>query len=122
MELDAPHPALFDALWRTAEALETEDTFTRLHLAFLVEAVHVQGLQPDAPLVPPPGMGRFNLATAEWESGPLIGDDFLSPSDATAFLRIQGTEIDEVRAQPIPSDVRNRLVLPHVHYLLRPSS
>ena len=43
-----PAPALFDALWRTAEALETEDTFTRLHLAFLVEAVHVQGLQPDA--------------------------------------------------------------------------
>lgn len=117
VEPDAPHPALFDALWRTAEALETEDTFTRLHLAFLVEAVHVQGLQPDAPLVRPPGMGRFNLATAEWESGPPIGDDFLSPSDATAFLRIQGTEIDEVRAQPIPSDVRNRLVLHHVHYL-----
>jgi DNA repair protein RecO (recombination protein O) len=117
VESDAPHPGLFDALWRTAEALETEDSFTRLHLAFLVEAVHVQGLQPDAPVVAPPGMGRFNLASAEWESGPPIGDDFLSPSDATAFLRIQGTEIAMVRFQSIPSDVRNRLVLHHVHYL-----
>ena len=117
VEPDAPHPALFDALWRTAEALETEDAFTRLHLSFLVEAVRVQGLQPDAPVVPPPGMGRFNLASAEWESGPPMGDDFLSPTDGTAFLRIQGTEVDVIRSQPIPSDVRNRLVLHHVHYL-----
>ena len=42
-------------------------------MAFLVEAVHVQGLRPDAPSLPPPGMGRFNLAGAEWESGPLSG-------------------------------------------------
>lgn len=117
VEQDAPHPALFDALWRTAELLENEPAYTRLHLCFLVEAVWVQGLKPDAPSVPPPGMGRFNLATAEWEPGPSIGDDFLSASDATAFLRIQGTEIDKIRTQPIPSDVRNRLVLQHVHYL-----
>ena len=117
VESDAPHPALFDAMWRTAVALETESSCARLHLAFLVEAVQVEGLKPDAPVAPPVGAGRFNLATAEWEQGPPIGDDFLSPSEATAFLRIQGTEIDEVRAQPIPSDVRNRLVLHHVHYL-----
>ena len=117
VESEAPHPALFDALWRTAVALETEPSCARLHLAFLVEAVQVQGLKPDAPEVPPIGMGRFNLATAEWEHGPPIGDDFLSPSEATAFLRIQGTEIDEVRTQSLPADVRNQLVLHHVHYL-----
>ena len=117
VEQDAPHPALFDALWRTAELLEKESAYSRLHLCFLVEAVWAQGLRPNAPLVPPPGMGRFNLARAEWESGPSIGDDFLSASDATTFLRIQGTEIDKIRVQPIPSDVRNRLVLQHVHYL-----
>ena len=117
VESEAPHPALFDALWRTAVALETEPSCARLHLAFLVEAVHVQGLRPDAPVDPPVGMGRFNLATAEWESGPPIGDDFLSPSEATAFLRIQGTEIADVRNQALSSDVRNRLVLHHVHYL-----
>jgi len=117
VEPGAPHPDLFDALWRTAESLEKEEVFTRLHLSFLVEAVRVQGLRPDAPEAQPSGMGRFNLASAEWESGPPVGEDFLSPSEATAFLRIQGTEIDEVRAQPIPSDVRNRLVLHHVHYL-----
>ena len=117
VESEAPHPALFDALWRTAVALETEPSCARLHLAFLVEAVQVQGLKPDAPEVPPIGMGRFNLATAEWEHGPPIGDDFLSPSEATAFLRIQGTKIDEVRTQSLPADVRNQLVLHHVHYL-----
>ena len=117
VEQDAPHPALFDVLWRTAASLENDATFSRLHLCFLVEAVWVQGLKPDANSAPPPGMGRFNLATAEWESGPAIGDDFLSASDGTAFLRIQGTEIDKIRTQPIPSDVRNRLVLQHVHYL-----
>lgn len=117
VEPDVPHPALFDALWRTATALEGEGSCSRLHLAFLVEAVQVQGLKPDAPDLPPLGMGRFNLATAEWEPGTPIGDDFLSPSDATAFLRIQGTVIDEVRHQPLAPDVRNRLVLHHVHYL-----
>ena len=117
VESEAPHPALFDALWRTAVALETEPSCARLHLAFLVEAVQVEGLKPDAPVTPPGGMDRFNLATAEWESGPPIGDDFLSPSEATAFLRIQGTEIAEVKNQALSSDVRNRLVLHHVHYL-----
>ena len=117
VEDEAPHPALFDALWRTAVALETGASCARLHLAFLVEAVHVQGLKPDAPVAPPLGMGRFNLATAEWEQGPPIGDDFLSPSEATAFLRIQGTEIDKVKSQPLPANVRNQLVLQHVHYL-----
>lgn len=117
VEPDVPHPALFDALWRTATELEGDGAFSRLHLAFLVEAVQVQGLRPDAPETPPLGMGRFNLATAEWEPGSAIGDDFLSPSDATAFLRIQGTVIDEVRHQPLAPDVRNRLVLHHVHYL-----
>ena len=39
VESEAPHPALFDALWRTAVALETEPGCARLHLAFLVEAV-----------------------------------------------------------------------------------
>ncbi len=117
MESEAPHPEVFDALWRTAEALETDAAFARLHLAFLVEAVQVQGLRPDAPVQPPSGSGRFNLASADWESGPPMGDDFLSPSEATAFLRIQGTEIDKVRSQNLPADVRNRLVLQHVHYL-----
>ncbi len=117
MEPDAPHPEVFDALWRAAEALETQVSFARIHLAFLVEAVQVQGLRPDAPLLPPLGSGRFNLASADWEAGPPMGDDFLSPSEATAFLRIQGTKIDEVRSQPLPADVRNRLVLQHVHYL-----
>ena len=117
VESDAPHPALFDVMWRTAVALETESSCARLHLAFLVEAVQVEGLKPDAPVLPPVGAGRFNLATAEWEQGPPIGDDFLSPSEATAFLRIQGTEIDEVKSQPLPADVRNQLVLQHVHYL-----
>jgi len=65
VESEAPHPALFDALWRTAVALETEPSCARLHLAFLVEAVQVEGLKPDAPVIPPGGMGRFNLATAE---------------------------------------------------------
>ena len=73
VEPDAPHPALFDALWRTAEALETEDIFTRLHLSFLVEAVRVQGLQPDAPVVPPPRHGPLQprergmgIGSADW--------------------------------------------------------
>lgn len=117
MEAEAPHPEVFDALWETAECLERDSAFARIHLAFLVQAVRVQGLRPDAPVEPPAWAERFNLATADWESGPPVGEDFLSPSEATAFLRIQGTEIDKVRSQSLPSDARNQLVLQHVHYL-----
>lgn len=112
-----PHDGLFGALWRTAERLEQAAAVGRIHLAFLVEAVAVMGLRPDAPLLPPPGMERFNLATAEWESGPSLGEDYLAAGEAEFFLRIQGMDFDGVQAEALSHDARNQLVLQHVRYL-----
>lgn len=112
-----PHADLFDALWRASHRIEQATTIGRLHLAFLVESVAATGLMPDAPQAAPPGFGRFNLATAEWESGPPLGEDYLSVAEAEHFLRIQGMNFDEVQAETLSHDARNLLVLQHVRYL-----
>ena len=117
LESGMPHAELFDALWRAAGRLEHESGIGRQHLAFLVEAVGVMGLKPDAAVKAPCGMGRFNLATAEWESGPPLGEDYLSVEDGETFLRIQGMEFDGLRAEALRHDARNQLVLQYVHYL-----
>ena len=116
-QLQQPHVELFDVLWRTAERLEQGGAIGRLHLAFLVEAVGVMGLLPDATSTSPRGMERFNLATAEWESGPPLGEDYLAVEEAERFLRIQGMDFDTLRAEDLPHDDRNRLVLHLVRYL-----
>ena len=112
-----PHCDLFDALWRTTHRIEHEPSIGRIHLSFLVESVVVTGLMPDAPHVAPGGFGRFNLANAEWESGPPMGEDYLSVAEAEHFLRIQGMNFDEVQAETLSHDARNLLVLQHVRYL-----
>lgn len=111
------HAEVFDALWRAAQRVEGEPSIGRIHLGFLLDSVAVSGLRPDAPISAPRGMERFNLASAEWESGPPVGEDYLSVSQAEAFLRIQGMDFDEVQAEALSHDVRNQLVLHHVRYL-----
>jgi len=117
LDAGTPHMELFDALWRTAQRLEQGSAIGRLHLAFLVEAVGVMGLLPDARPTTPPGMERFNLATAEWESGPPVGEDYLAAEEAERFLRIQGMDFAALRAEDLSHDDRNSLVLHLVRYL-----
>lgn len=117
LDSGTPHTDLFDALWRASHRIENAPVIGRLHLAFLVESVVAAGLKPDAPGSAPPGFGRFNLATAEWESGPPMGEDYLSVAEAECFLRIQGMNFDEVQAETLSHDARNLLVLQHVRYL-----
>lgn len=117
LESGTPHTELFEALWRAAARIEHEGAIGRQHLAFLVESVQVMGLKPDAPVKAASGMERFNLATAEWESGPPMGEDYLSVEEGESFLRIQGMEFDELRAVALQHDARNQLVLQHVRYL-----
>lgn len=117
LDSSTPHEDLFDALWRTAQRIEHATSIGRLHLAFMVEAVQVMGLKPDAPVTAPGGMDRFNLAMADWESGPPLGEDYLSVGEAERFLRIQGMNFDELQAEALSHDARNLLVLQHVRYL-----
>jgi len=111
------HGEVFDALWRAAQRTEQASAIGRIHLAFLVEAVSVCGLCPDAPTAAPSGMERFNLATAEWESGPPLGEDYLSVAEAEPFLRIQGMDFDRLQTEVLSHDARNQLVLQNVRYL-----
>ena len=111
------HGEVFDALWRAAERIEKSMAIGRIHLAFLVESVSVCGLCPDASTTAPSGMERFNLATAEWESGPPLGEDYLSVAEAEPFLRIQGMDFDRLQTEVFSHDARNRLVLQYVRYL-----
>ena len=111
------HGEVFDALWQAAQRIEKAPAIGRIHLAFLVEAVSVCGLCPDASASAPPGMERFNLATAEWESGPPMGEDYLSVAEAEPFLRIQGMNFDRLQSEVLSHDARNQLVLQHVRYL-----
>lgn len=111
------HGEVFDVLWRAAQRTEQASAIGRIHLAFLVEAVSVCGLCPDAPTAAPSGMERFNLATAEWESGPPLGEDYLSVAEAEPFLRIQGMDFDRLQSEVLSHDVRNQLVLQYVRYL-----
>ena len=111
------HAEVFDALWAVAERIEREVAIGRLHLAFLVDAVAISGLKPDAPVRPPQGMERFNLATADWEAGPPMGEDYLSAAEAEGFLRIQGMDFDSIQSEVLSHDTRNQLVLHHVRYL-----
>lgn len=111
------HGEVFDALWRAAQRTEQASAIGRIHLAFLLEAVSVCGLCPDAPRAAPSGMERFNLATAEWESGPPLGEDYLSVAEAEPFLRIQGMDFDRLQSEVLSHDARNQLVLQNVRYL-----
>ena len=111
------HGDVFDALWRAAIRVEQAEGIGRIHLSFLAEAVSLSGLKPDAAVKTPSGMERFNLATAEWESGAPMGEDYLSASEAESFLRIQGMDFDGLQAEVLSHDTRNQLVLQHVRYL-----
>ena len=117
LDSSTPHEDLFDALWRTTQRIENAAAIGRLHLAFLVEAVHVMGLKPDASITAPSGVDRFNLAMADWEAGPPLGEDYLSVGEAERFLRIQGMNFDELQTEALSHDARNLLVLQHVRYL-----
>ena len=66
------HAEVFDALWAAAERIEREVAIGRLHLAFLVDAVAISGLKPDAP-VASSGHGKVQFGHSRLGGGPSHG-------------------------------------------------